>query len=152
MFEALETLEAWMSDGRSFLFGEQLTENDIRLFVTLIWFDAAYHGLFKTNLKRIADYTCLQRFVERMLAVPGVAETVSVDHIKAGYYLTKALNSNGIVPGSPDHITETLSRSQSGAAQMFESKIGTGCYQNEYDAFWLGSDPSCGDAARPSLP
>ncbi len=116
VFEALETLEARMSDGRSFLLGEQLTESDIRLFVTLIRFDAAYHGLFKTNLKRIADYAYLQRFVEQMLAVPGVAETVSIDHIKAGYYSIKALNPNGIVPHGPKHVTEMLTRFESRAA------------------------------------
>jgi putative glutathione S-transferase len=69
--------------------------------VTLIRFDAAYHGLFKCNLRRIADYVNLSAYVDRMLAVPGVAGTVSIDHIKRGYYSIKSLNPTGIVPVGP---------------------------------------------------
>ena len=97
----LDELEARL-DGRPFLFGNNLVETDIRVFVTLVRFDAAYHGLFKCNKRRIADYPRLSAFIERMLAVPGVARTVSIDHIKRGYYSIKALNPNGIVPVGPD--------------------------------------------------
>lgn len=106
VFETLEELEGRLSDGRNFLFGDRLTEADIRLFVTLIRFDIAYHGLFKTNIRRIADYPNLQRFVERAIAVPGIRETVSLDHIKTGYYSIKALNPSGIVPVGPAHLIE----------------------------------------------
>lgn len=91
-----------------FLFGDRVTETDIRLFVTLIRFDAAYHGLFKTNLRRIADYPRLTAFQAQMLALPGVRETVNLDHIKAGYYSIKALNPSGIVPAGPDHVAALL--------------------------------------------
>ena len=91
-----------MADGRDFLFGDALTETDIRLFVTLVRFDAAYHGLFKCNLRRLADYPRLSAYLERMLAVPGVRETVNIDHIKRGYYSIKALNPTGIVPTGPE--------------------------------------------------
>lgn len=101
VFQTLDALEARLSDGRLFLFGDRPTETDIRLFVTLIRFDAAYHGLFKTNLRRIADYPALQAFTNRMLSVPGVSETVNMDHIKTGYYSIKALNPGGIVPMGP---------------------------------------------------
>nr|WP_154926878.1 glutathione S-transferase family protein [Pantoea agglomerans] len=102
VFSQLDELEALLSDGRTFLLGERLTESDIRLFVTLIRFDAAYHGLFKCNLRRIRDYTLLNRYLKSMLSVSGVRETVSIDHIKQGYYSIKALNPNGIVPAGPD--------------------------------------------------
>jgi glutathionyl-hydroquinone reductase len=102
VFGMLDALEARMSDGRAFLFDERFTEADIRLFVTLVRFDAAYHGLFKTNLRRIADYPKLQAYLLRVLALEGVRETVSIDHIKRGYYSIKALNPNGIVPVGPD--------------------------------------------------
>ena len=90
------------------MFGNRFTETDIRAFVTLIRFDAAYHGLFKTNLKRIADYPRLSAYMERVLKLPGVAETVNLDHIKQGYYSIKALNPLGIVPVGPENITELL--------------------------------------------
>jgi glutathionyl-hydroquinone reductase len=67
----------------------------------LIRFDAAYHGLFKCNLRRLADYPNLSRHVAAMLDVPGVRETVSIDHIKRGYYSIRALNPTGIVPAGP---------------------------------------------------
>jgi putative glutathione S-transferase len=102
VFAMLDELEEKLAGGGPFLFGENLTETDIRLFVTLVRFDAAYHGLFKTNLRRIADYPKLSDFVVRMLAVPGVRETVNVDHIKRGYHSIKALNPTGIVPVGPE--------------------------------------------------
>ena len=100
VFEALDSLEQRLNAG-PFLFGERFTETDIRVFVTLVRFDAAYHGLFKCNLRRIADYANLSRYLARVLAFPGVRETVSIDHIKRGYYAIKALNPNGIVPKGP---------------------------------------------------
>lgn len=100
VFGMLDELEGRL-EGGGFLHGERLTESDVRLFVTLVRFDAAYHGLFKCNLRRLADYCNLTAYLRRMLALPGVAETVSLDHIKRGYYSIKALNPTGIVPLGP---------------------------------------------------
>ncbi len=102
VFNALSSLENRLADGREFLLGTQLTEADVRAFVTLIRFDVAYHGVFKCNRKRISDYPFLQRYVERIYTVDGIADTVNVDHIKQGYYSVKALNPNGIVPVGPE--------------------------------------------------
>jgi putative glutathione S-transferase len=102
VFSMLDILEARLGKHGPFLLGDDLTEADIRLFVTLVRFDAAYHGLFKCNLRRLADYPALSAYMAAMLAVPGVAETVSIEHIKAGYYSIKTLNPNGIVPKGPD--------------------------------------------------
>jgi glutathionyl-hydroquinone reductase len=102
VFAMLDSLEARLAAGKGpYLFGEALTEADIRLFVTLVRFDAAYHGIFKCNLRRLADYRALSAYLEAMIAVPGIADTVSIDHIKAGYYSIKTLNPNGIVPKGP---------------------------------------------------
>ncbi len=101
IFAMLDMLEARMADGRAFLFGDRLTETDIRAFVTLVRFDAAYRGLFKCNLRRIADYPGLTRLIRSVMAMPGVRDTVSLDHIKRGYYSIKALNPGGIVPLGP---------------------------------------------------
>ncbi|PIP00447.1 glutathione S-transferase family protein [Pleomorphomonas carboxyditropha] len=102
VFAMLDELEGRLADGRTFLHGERFTETDVRLFVTLIRFDAAYHGLFKCNLRRIADYPGLTGYLKRVLAFPGIRETVSIDHIKHGYYSMKALNPQRIVPLGPD--------------------------------------------------
>jgi len=102
VFEMLDALENRLSATGPFLFGEAITEADVRLFVTLVRFDAAYHGLFKCNLRRIADYANLSAYLAKMLDVPGVRDTVSIAHIKHGYYSIKALNPNGIVPLGPD--------------------------------------------------
>ncbi|MFO1146966.1 MAG: glutathione S-transferase family protein [Alsobacter sp.] len=101
VFAMLDELEHRL-EGRRFLFGDAVTETDIRLFVTLVRFDAAYHGVFKCNLRRIADYRNLSRHVEAMLALRGVPDTVDISHIKQGYYSIKTLNPNGIVPVGPD--------------------------------------------------
>ncbi|TPE49884.1 glutathione S-transferase family protein [Amaricoccus solimangrovi] len=102
VFVMLDALEERLAGAGPFLFGERFTEADIRLFVTLVRFDAAYHGLFKCNLRRLADYPGLSAYLARVLAVPGIRETVSIDHIKRGYYAIRALNPTGIVPVGPD--------------------------------------------------
>ncbi|ORT52228.1 hypothetical protein ST37_02530 [Vibrio sp. qd031] len=103
VFDMLDELEERLNR-QQYLIGNRLTETDVRTFVTLIRFDAAYHGLFKANLKQIADYPNLSAYMERILRLPGVVETVSIDHIKAGYYSIKALNPAGIHPIGPAHI------------------------------------------------
>ena len=106
VFTLLDELEA-MLEG-DFLLGNRLTELDIRAFVTAIRFDAAYHGLFKTNLRQVADYPRISAWLARMLRQPGIRETVNMDHIIAGYYSIKALNPKGIRPAAPAHVTALL--------------------------------------------
>lgn len=106
VFEMLDALEARLTG--DFLFGDQLTETDIRTFVTLIRFDAAYFGLFKTNLRQIKDYPNLSAYMERILRLEGVVETVNIDHIKQGYYSVKALNPTGNVPAGPEHVLRLM--------------------------------------------
>lgn len=102
VFATLDALEARLSDGRQWLHGDRFTETDIRAFVTLVRFDAAYHGLFKCNLRRLADYPHLSAYARRVHALPGMAGTVDIGHIKRGYYSIKALNPSGIVPLGPE--------------------------------------------------
>ncbi len=100
VFAMLDKLETHLASC-DYLVGNCLTEADIRLFVTLVRFDVAYHGLFKCNLKRIVDYPALSAYMARVLDIPGIRETVSIAHIKRGYYSIKALNPTGIVPLGP---------------------------------------------------
>jgi len=102
VFAALDHLEESLAETGPYLFGSQLTETDIRLFVTLIRFDAAYHGLFKCNRQRIVDYPHTTQYMKHLYALPGIRETVDLDHIKTGYYSISSLNPNGIVPKGPE--------------------------------------------------
>ena len=101
VFATLDMLERRLERG-PWLMGDRLTEADIRLFVTLARFDAAYHGLFKCNLRRVADHANLSAYLARLIAIPAFRDTFSLDHIKGGYYSIKALNPAGIVPLGPE--------------------------------------------------
>ena len=101
LFAMLDTLDAHLGTQR-YICGDTLTETDWRLFVTLIRFDAAYHGVFKCNLRRIADHPRLSAYLRELYQWPGIAETVKIDHIKRGYYSIAHLNPNGIVPKGPE--------------------------------------------------
>jgi len=101
VFKSLAYLEQRLQR-RTYLVGEQITEADIRVFVTLIRFDIAYYGLFKTNLAQVRDYPNVLAYMKRLFAYPGISDTVDFNHIKQGYYSIKAINPQGIVPKGPD--------------------------------------------------
>jgi glutathionyl-hydroquinone reductase len=102
LFETLDMLEARLASQR-FLCGERLTEADWRLFTTLIRFDPVYFGHFKCNLREIAEYPALTRYLRELYHWPGVAETVDFFHIKHHYYGSHLrINPRGIVPLGPE--------------------------------------------------
>ncbi|MCW2992988.1 MAG: glutathione S-transferase family protein [Conexibacter sp.] len=107
--EAFDELFAsldWLDDRlatRRFLLGDDITEADWRLFVTLVRFDAVYAGHFKCNLRRIADYDHLSGYLRDLYQQPGIADTVDFDHIKRHYYMTHpSINPTRIVPKGPE--------------------------------------------------
>jgi putative glutathione S-transferase len=101
LFAALDEIETRLSRQR-YLAGGKLTEADWRLFTTLVRFDAVYYSHFKCNLRRIVDYPNLSNYLRELYQVPGVAETVSMDHIKHHYYGShRHINPTGIVPLGP---------------------------------------------------
>ncbi|GIX27385.1 MAG: glutathione-dependent reductase [Burkholderiales bacterium] len=101
LFDALDTLERRLADAR-YLVGGVPTEADWRLFTTLVRFDAVYHGHFKCNLRRIEDYPNLSNYLRDLYQVPGIAETVKMDHIKRHYYMSHPhVNPTRIVPKGP---------------------------------------------------
>ena len=101
LFAALDTLEARLADKR-YLTGSTITEADWRLFTTLVRFDAVYVGHFKCNLRRIIDYPNLWGYLRDLYQVPGVAETVNMEHIKQHYYTSHAnINPTRIIPIGP---------------------------------------------------
>ena len=102
VFKVLDELEEHL-ENRKYLVGDQLTEADIRLFTTLVRFDAVYYSHFKCNFKRIVDYPNLWRLTREIYNIEGVAETVNMQHIKDHYYIShKTINPTGIVPKGPE--------------------------------------------------
>ena len=101
IFTAFDEIEQRLSRQR-YLVGGQITEADWRLFTTLVRFDTVYFSHFKCNLRRVADYPNLWNYLRDLYQVPGVAETVSIDHIKRHYYGSqRQVNPTGIVPIGP---------------------------------------------------
>jgi putative glutathione S-transferase len=101
LFDALDTLDARLSR-RRYLFGPRITETDWRLFVTLVRFDAVYHGHFKCNIRRVVDYPNLFGYLKDLYQYEGISDTVNFDHIKRHYYMTHdEINPSRIVPVGP---------------------------------------------------
>lgn len=102
LFDSLDWVEEILSRQR-YLAGTQITEADWRLFTTLIRFDAVYFGHFKCNKRPIADYPAISGYLRELYQVPGIAETVDIDHIKYHYYASQlSVNPTGIVPVGPE--------------------------------------------------
>ena len=102
LFDTLDQLEERLSNQR-YLAGNQITEADWRLFTTLVRFDSVYYNHFKTNKKRLIDYPNLWGYTRELYQVPGVADTVNMDHIKYHYFGShRSINPTGIVPAGPE--------------------------------------------------
>ena len=101
LFAALDQMEERLA-GQDYLVGNRLTEADIRLFTTLVRFDAVYFGHFKCNLKPLTAYPKLWAYTKRIYQLPGIAQTVNFDHIKRHYYGShKTINPTGVIPMGP---------------------------------------------------
>jgi len=102
LFARLDALSARLRI-RRYLMGPAITEVDVRLFTTLVRFDAAYHGHFKCNRNKLTEDPVLWAYARDLFARPGFGETVDFDHIKRHYYGThEAINPTGVVPKGPD--------------------------------------------------
>jgi glutathionyl-hydroquinone reductase len=96
----------WLSDrlaDRRYLLGDTITEADVRLFTTLIRFDAVYHGHFKCNRQKLTELPMLWAYARDLFGTPGFGDTVDFDHIKRHYYeVHRTINPSGIVPRGPE--------------------------------------------------
>jgi glutathionyl-hydroquinone reductase len=102
LFDSLDWIEEVLANNR-YLAGDTLTEADWRLFTTLVRFDNVYHLHFKCNRRRIIDYPNLWAYTRELYQVPGVAETVKMDHIVRHYhYSHETINPNRIIPINPN--------------------------------------------------
>ncbi len=102
VFEGLGRVEGILSQQR-FLAGDALTEADVRLFPTVIRFDAVYASLFRCTRRRVADYPNITNWLRDVYQLPGVAATVDVPALVKSYYGNLfPLNPSGICPLGPD--------------------------------------------------
>jgi glutathionyl-hydroquinone reductase len=101
LFAALDSLEQRLGHQR-YLVGDRFTEADLRLFPTLVRFDAIYYSHFKCNLRRLADYHNLSNYTRDIYQMPGIGDTMDTPRIKLGYYGgMRNLNPSGIIPLGP---------------------------------------------------
>ena len=102
LFDSLDWIEGILGQ-TPYLTGDTITEADWRLFTTLVRFDAVYSGLFKCNKRRIADYPNLSHYLKALYEVPGIKETVNLEHIRTHYYWSlTSVNPSQIIPVGPE--------------------------------------------------
>ncbi len=102
LFTRLDRLEERLTQHR-FLMGDSITEADVRLFTTMVRFDAVYHGHFKCNRNKLTEMPALWGWARDVFQTRGFGETVDFDHIKRHYYVTHdRINPTRIVPAGPD--------------------------------------------------
>ncbi|WP_410632279.1 glutathione S-transferase family protein [Amycolatopsis sp. cmx-4-83] len=96
----------WLSErlaGQRYLVGDTITEADVRLFTTLVRFDAVYHGHFKCNRQKLTELPVLWAYTRDLFQTPGFGDTIDFPQIKEHYYVVhKNVNPTGIVPLGPD--------------------------------------------------
>jgi len=102
LFSRLDWLEERLTDS-DYLVGDQLTLADVRLWPTLVRFDAAYHGHFKCNRSKLTEMPALWAYARRLWHDHDFGSTVNFEHIKSHYYAVHTdINPTGIVPKGPD--------------------------------------------------
>ena len=96
----------WLSErlgAQRYLVGDTITEADVRLFTTLVRFDAVYHGHFKCNRNTLTELPVLWAYARDLFQTPGFGDTIDFDHVKRHYYeVHRDINPTGIVPAGPD--------------------------------------------------
>ena len=98
----MDWLEERLAD-RRYLMGDTITEADVRLFTTLVRFDAVYHGHFKCNRNKLTEMPHLWGYARDLFQTPGFGDEVDFDQIKQHYYVVHTdINPTQIVPAGPD--------------------------------------------------
>ena len=102
LFARLDALSERLAT-RRYLVGDTITEADVRLWVTLARFDAAYHGHFKCNRQKLTELPVLWAYARDLFQTPGFGDTIDFVQIKQHYYgVHREINPTGIVPAGPD--------------------------------------------------
>lgn len=123
LWESLDRASEILAKQR-YLVGDQITLADVRLFTTLIRFDAVYHGHFKTNRSKISEMPVFWGYLRDLFQTPGFGDTVDFQQVKEHYYIVhKEVNPTQIVPLGPD-LSGLLSRHD--RAELGGSPFGDG--------------------------
>ncbi|PLR98468.1 GNAT family N-acetyltransferase [Bacillus sp. T33-2] len=106
LFARLDELEERLATKR-FLFGDFITDSDVRLYATLVRFDVAYYSAFKANRNRIVDFPNLWGYLRDLYQTPGFGDTTDFHAIKVHYHLSNHIasddhKSKNIFPKGPD--------------------------------------------------
>ncbi|KAK0237893.1 glutathione S-transferase [Armillaria nabsnona] len=126
LFESLDKVEKLLT-GKDYIIGNQLTECDIRLWVTIVRFDPVYVGHFKCNIRTIRDgypeinrlvsFTrscyCSKNFSRWMKKLywnnDAFKSSTNFEHIKTHYYWSHPhINPTRVVPVGPDPTIQPL--------------------------------------------
>jgi glutathionyl-hydroquinone reductase len=103
LFDRLDALSERLA-GQRFLVGDTITEADVRLWVTLVRFDAVYHGHFKCNRQKLTEMPVLWAYARDLFQTPGFGDTIDFEQIKQHYYgVHRNINPTGVVPVGPDN-------------------------------------------------
>ncbi|MDO5626790.1 MAG: glutathione S-transferase C-terminal domain-containing protein [Mobilicoccus sp.] len=102
LWGALDRLEERLTT-RRYLVGDAITESDVRLYTTLVRFDAVYHGHFKCNRSRLTELPALWGYLRDLYQTPGFGDTTDFVQIKEHYYVVQSdVNPTKVVPVGPD--------------------------------------------------
>jgi putative glutathione S-transferase len=102
LFARLDWLEERLSTQR-YLVGDTITEADVRLFTTLIRFDAVYHNHFKCNRNKLSEMPVLWGYLRDLFQTSGFGDTVNFEQVKEHYYVVHtSINPTGVIPAGPD--------------------------------------------------
>ena len=102
LFARLDLLEERLTT-RRYLVGDSVTQVDIRLWTTLVRFDAVYHNHFKCNRNKLTEMPALWGYARDLFQTPGFGDTIDFDNIKAHYYeVHTGINPTGVTPKGPN--------------------------------------------------
>lgn len=105
LFARLDEFEERLSKKR-FLLGDYITDSDVRLFATLVRFDAAYYTRFNTNRQLIRQYENLWGYARDLYQTIGFGDTTDFDAIKKHYHTSITIDPSNtsvkILPKGPD--------------------------------------------------
>jgi putative glutathione S-transferase len=98
LFDRLDWLTERLSVQR-YLVGDTITEADVRLFTTLVRFDAVYYSHFKCNRSKLTEMPVLWAYARDLFQTSGFGDTIDFIQIKQHYYRTQPeVNPSGSCP------------------------------------------------------